>query len=246
MPASLGRHNWKESARNVYLVTHLAETQGIGMERDWGYVTKEVNLADYLRRIVGHLDLLIPILLRFPGLALEVGCGTASHSCFLTYFGTQCISTDINPTAMRKARETRCRFKGKNRLVLADAFDLPFPSETFDLCFSTGFMEHFDDVQIARLLKEQLRVAKRIIFSVPSDRYPGGRIGDERNLRPKEWNEILINALAGSDCDFSTRYYYGGRNRPKDLVTRRYPEGPRFVGVSVETKTDQRGRGVAN
>jgi hypothetical protein len=45
-------------------------------------------------------------------------------------------------------------------------------------------MEHFSDQEIFWLLREQIRVGKRVVFSVPSDHYPVREWGDERQLSP--------------------------------------------------------------
>ncbi|MFC1956460.1 class I SAM-dependent methyltransferase [Chloroflexota bacterium] len=73
----------------------------------------------------------------------------------------------------------------------ADAYNLPFRDNRFAVCFSQGFFEHFDDHNINKLLKEQLRVSNVVVFSVPTFYYPAQEFGDERLISREDWLEIL-------------------------------------------------------
>ena len=64
-------------------------------------------------------------------------------------------------------------------------------------------MEHFKDNEIVSLLKEQLRVSKRVFFSVPNKNYNHRDFGNERLLYSREWERIL----AGFDIFLSKNYY---------------------------------------
>lgn len=67
---------------------------------------------------------------------------------------------DISLEALQKHRST---FSGEGRTdfaLQADLFCLPFESDQFDVAFNLGVMEHFNDSEIIRALKELRRVAK--------------------------------------------------------------------------------------
>lgn len=203
-------------------------------ERRWYYEVCGVNLVDYVKRIFTHLDLLTTILFVGPRRVLEVGCGTASHSCFLSYFGVRCFSSDKNPGAMAAAAITKRRFGGRNPVVRGDAFQLPFADHTFDACFSSGVMEHFSDEEICLLLSEQLRVARRVVFSVPSDHYPLREWGDERQLNPHQWMHILTSCTSPLGATVQARYQRLDLKRVKDILVERRLVGPRFVLATTE------------
>lgn len=74
--------------------------------------------------------------------------------------------------------------------------------ESFSTAFSLGFLNRLDDPDVRRLVAEQLRVAKRAVFSVPSDRHPRAPFAEGRYLAPAQWERIL--APVGS---VSARYY---------------------------------------
>jgi len=203
-----------------------------GKER-WHYELLGVKLIYYLRVIFEHLDLLITLLSPSTRRVLEVGCGTASHSCFLSYFGKHSFSLDDNPAAMVAAAETKRRFGGRNQVVRGDAFYLPFADNAMDVCFSAGLMEHFGDEEIVSLLREQTRVGRRVVFSVPSDHYPLREFGDERQLSPHQWMQILTSCTGPVGARVHARYQRFDLKRVKDVLVARRRLGPRFVLCSV-------------
>ena len=110
---------------------------------------------------------------------------------------------------MNIAGQNSAYLNGKVIFQIADAHNLPFNNDSFDLCFSQGFFEHFDDEDIIKLIQEQLRVAKVIIFSVPTFWYPIQDFGDERLMKKEEWLEIL------SQFNIEKAVYYTGRKGTK-------------------------------
>jgi hypothetical protein len=92
--------------------------------------------------------------------------------------------------------------------VRADAFAMPFASQYFDAAFSQGLFEHFSDKNIYRLAAEQLRVARHVYISVPSQFYPHvwrigpGLIGNERLKGLAFWK----SRLRGFNVDLATYY----------------------------------------
>ncbi|GAI49981.1 unnamed protein product, partial [marine sediment metagenome] len=69
------------------------------------------------------------------------------------------------------------------------------------------FFEHFDDANIGKLLREQLRVARMVIFSVPTLWYPRRDFGNERLMEKEDWLRIL----AGFKVEKAVYYTYAKR-----------------------------------
>jgi SAM-dependent methyltransferase len=136
---------------------------------------------------------------------LEVGSGSGALSIFLSHLGYKIISIDNDEEVLNIARRNNAYLNGKVTFKKADAYRLPFKDNSFDLCFSQGFFEHFNDDDIRKLLREQLRVAKAIIFSVPAFWYPKQDFGDERLMKKEDWSEIL------SQFKVEEAAYYAGR-----------------------------------
>jgi trans-aconitate methyltransferase len=143
--------------------------------------------------------------------AIEIGCGRGIHSIFLSYFISTVIGIDNSVALVEKARIDNSRFRGRARFLARDAFKLDFPKETFDVCFSQGFLEHFTDEEICLLIRNQLWIAKIIVASVPSVFYSTKDRGDERLMSIEEWGEVLKN--------FDTyMFYYGFKPRQPERI----------------------------
>jgi arsenite methyltransferase len=92
---------------------------------------------------------------------LEVGCATGRTTCYLAkHYGSRVVGVDLLPGMVREARQrTReARVEALTEFRVADAQDLPFADETFEVVigeFITGLL-----VDKARALRGYLRVLK--------------------------------------------------------------------------------------
>lgn len=90
---------------------------------------------------------------------LEVGAGRGSASAFFSNNGYQTTLLDSSDKVLNVAKTI---FK-KNNLhadfVVGNALSLPFNNESFDIVFSIGLLEHFDEV--LKPISEQIRVLNK-------------------------------------------------------------------------------------
>ena len=177
---------------------------------DWQQYYKErpVSLERFIDNIWDHKPFLVEITStgrKNKKEILEVGSGSGALSIFLSHLGYKIISIDNDEGVLDIARQNNAYLNGKVTFQKADAYRLPFRDNSFDVCFSQGFFEHFDDGHIRELVQEQLRVAKVIIFSVPTFWYPKQDFGDERLMKKEDWLEIL------SEFKAEKAAYYAGR-----------------------------------
>lgn len=56
--------------------------------------------------------------------------------------------------------------------LVGDAFAFPFTPSSFDFVFSSLFLHHFEDQQIAELLKTFSQIARRAVLAIDLDRGP--------------------------------------------------------------------------
>lgn len=116
------------------------------------------EVVDYLLKITGKKSKCI-----------EIGCGSGTYAVELVARGRNCLATDISQSALRLTEEKARRlYNLKIKTKIVDALGMPFPSNTFDLVFSDGVIEHLD---IPRVLKEMKRVLKPegwLVAKVPS------------------------------------------------------------------------------
>ncbi len=90
---------------------------------------------------------------------LEVGCGAARLSCLLASKGFLTIGLDYSESALKAAQQNYYLKHNEGQFVLGDAYNLPFPDESFEIVLSTGLLEHFADPQ--PVVDEMVRVLKK-------------------------------------------------------------------------------------
>lgn len=155
------------------------------------FYSAEVSVKDFLSNLQTHAEFIEAIFNERPQKILEVGIGTGGMGLFFSLLGIETVGVDNNDKIIKAAKNLNRKLGGKTTLTNANAFQLPFGNNSFDLIFSQGFLEHFTDQEIIRLLNEQIRVGRKVFFSVPNNFYPQKDFGDERLLSKKDWEKIL-------------------------------------------------------
>ena len=206
---------------------------------DWRkFRVDEISWMTFVKRNLIHWDLLRAALRRAHGSVLEVGVGSGAQSALLSRWIPHTITVDNDTRIMWAALPNLRRFGPRARLVGADAFRLPFPDASIGVAISQGLMEHFANRAIGGLLREQLRVCRSVVFSVPSDRYPRQDVGNERLLSPARWQEIVQGATDDGRYTVRARYYRGDVESLKYSVLARRPLGPFSVLVTIDPRPD--------
>ncbi len=90
---------------------------------------------------------------------LEVGCGRGSMSAYFADAGWDCTMLDISPRAIELARRAFTQYQLPAMFNVGDCLSLPYNDESFDLCFSIGLLEHFQNID--EVIQEQVRVLVR-------------------------------------------------------------------------------------
>ncbi len=97
---------------------------------------------------------------------LEIGCGVGAQTKILAekFPHLQITAVDISPQQLARAREHLKPeiAKGQVKLIQAHANELPFADNTFDVAFSTWFLEHVKEP--VQILSEVRRVLKSEAF----------------------------------------------------------------------------------
>lgn len=103
---------------------------------------------------------------------LEIGVGMGADYLEWLKAGAQAQGVDLSMASIEKARQ-RCQAAGfKPELRVADAEQLPFPENSFDIVYSYGVIHHSPNTQ--QCVREALRVvkpggtAKLMIYHHPS------------------------------------------------------------------------------
>jgi len=210
LPEALARRRGEKGPRYAYKMAGVIDRiSGKAWADFYGAPMDEEEISENLKN---HMKFLEKVVSNKPGKVIEVGCGSGTMSAFLSARVANIVSVDNDPEVIASARENCGKLKGNVEFREEDAFNLSFADDTFDVAFSQGFLEHFSDTDIRKLVREQLRVAKEVIFSAPSFYYRNRDFGNERLLLKRQWREILKGFNATEDG------YYLYTRRKKNLL----------------------------
>jgi chaperonin cofactor prefoldin len=179
----------------------LSSAGGRRVSSDWAkFYSKEITNEDMAKNIEHHqyfIDLIFDWAnkisnSRTPKL-VEIGVGTATMSIYLSKRYFEVFGLDLDPLIVAKAIETNNRLGGHAKFIAMDALALSkfFKENTFDIAFSQGTLEHFDNENLKQILEAQLAIAKCVILSVPSVNWRQEDFGDERRMTVEEWKKLL-------------------------------------------------------
>lgn len=93
---------------------------------------------------------------------LEPGSGTALISHHLARAGARVTLCDLSDNAVRGAA-LRFKHNRDTGILRADLLHLPFASDSFDIVWNAGVMEHFAEPHLLEALQEMARVSRRFI-----------------------------------------------------------------------------------
>lgn len=179
----------------------IAGNQGLHWH-DYYEVVGSSSWVDFVASILYNERYLLKIIQTKPSSVLEVGTGRGLHAIALSHIVPEVVGIDADENLVDNAPVLNAKFKGKADFARMDAFHLGFGKNSFSVCCSQGFFEHFNDSEILSLLDEQLRVAPQVIFSVPSYYYPVKNFGNERLITLEEWLRIMETHMVDA-------FYYG-------------------------------------
>ena len=89
---------------------------------------------------------------------LEVGAGSGRDSFQLARDQAQVYVVDYSPKSLEIIQDLNKKESSQIHCILADAFQMPIPDNSFDIVFHQGLLEHFRDPY--PLLKENYRILK--------------------------------------------------------------------------------------
>lgn len=114
-----------------------------------------LSQAEGSQEYFGGYVQLVKSLASLDDLILDLGCGTGHSSYLLSNGGYRVVGSDLSPLFLSQKRGACTSVL---HFAAADAFELPFPSETFDIVASFQFIEHIPDVP--QVLNEMDRVLR--------------------------------------------------------------------------------------
>jgi len=151
------------------------------------------NYNEYILNAVKKRKELYNLLNKYPknSKILEAGCGTSALSIYLSK-KLNITGIDLNKDMLYLAKKMNTSFNGKVKYYSEDIFNMSFKSNSFDVVYSHGVLEHFNESKIINAINEGLRVSKKYIISVPTiwDR-SNNLLGDENLWTKRKWESII-------------------------------------------------------
>ena len=144
------------------------------------------------------------------GKVIESGCGTGLMAGYLQKKGLNVTALDLSQKVLDYAKEI-----AENSKIIApckyeqgDILNLGYKRNSFDVSYSNGVLEHFNDDDIVQILKQQMDISKYVMFGVPSTYFNMNEkmLGNERSLSLKEWARLVD--LAGGKIVEQTSFHY--------------------------------------
>lgn len=137
---------------------------------------------------------------------IECGSGTSVVSIYLASQGYEVTAIDIEDEVIDLSKKLAEDYyatleenpKSKLHFEKKSIFDLDYLKDTFDVAFSNGVLEHFNDEEIVQIIKQQLFIAKTTIVGIPTKYFEKkeAKYGNERVLELSYWRK-LINDSGG-------------------------------------------------
>lgn len=121
---------------------------------------------------------------------LDIACGTGGWLLTCQQLGATPYGIDISEKAITFCKEVMA----KDHFHVADAEQLPFADNSFDVITCLGSLEHFRDQKVA--IKEILRVAKtnaKIVISVPNSGFLTRRLGLYKGTQQADYLELVLS-----------------------------------------------------
>lgn len=142
---------------------------------------------------------------------IEMGCGTGLMAGYLQKLGLNVTALDLSQKVLGYAHEIAkqsnviepCKYEQ------GDILNLKYKANTFDVSYSNGVLEHFNDDEVITILKQQMKISKYVIFGIPSTYFNMNEkmLGNERSLTLKEWSK-LIEQAGGHIIEQTSFHYY--------------------------------------
>ena len=142
---------------------------------------------------------------------IEMGCGTGLMAGYLQKLGLDVTALDLSQKVLDYAYEIAkqsniikpCKYEQ------GDILNLKYKANTFDVSYSNGVLEHFNDDEVVTILKQQMKISKYVIFGVPSTYFNMNEkmLGNERSLTLREWSK-LVEKAGGYIIEQTSFHYY--------------------------------------
>ena len=181
-------------------------------------IEKKGTLENYVDDKIKNKKILINLIKKYSkkNKLIESGSGTGVLSTYMASLGYDVTGIDIDEDILKLSKKITKNYNSKNKpnFQKKSIFELDYRKNTFDVSFSNGVLEHFTDEQIIDTLKQQMKIAKVVIFGIPTKYFnqEEAMYGDERYMSYKFWRNLINNA-GGMILEEKSMHYMNKRKR---------------------------------
>lgn len=181
-------------------------------------IKKKKNIENYINDKIKYKKPLIELVIKYATNhnAIETGSGTGVISTYIASKGYNVVSIDIDSQMLLLAKKIAENFDRTNKPIFKkdSIFSLEYQENEFDVSFSNGVLEHFSDAEIVDTLKRQMRIAKVVVFGIPTRYFDKkeAMYGNERYMKFSYWR-YLIKIAGGVIIEEKSMHYMNFKNR---------------------------------
>lgn len=181
-------------------------------------IEKKGTLENYIDDKIKNKKVLINLIKKYSknNKLIESGSGTGVLSTYMASLGYDVTGIDIDEDILKLSKKIAKNYNSKNKpnFQKKSIFELDYKKNDFDVSFSNGVLEHFTNEQIIDTLKQQMKIAKIVIFGIPTKYFnqEEAMYGDERYMSYKFWRN-LINDAGGIVLEEKSMHYMNKRKR---------------------------------
>ena len=181
-------------------------------------IEKKGTLENYVDDKIKNKKILINLIKKYSKREklIESGSGTGVLSTYMASLGYDVTAIDIDDKILKLSKKIAKNYNSTNKpnFQKKSIFELDYKPNTFDVSFSNGVLEHFTDKEIVETLKQQMTIARTVIFGIPTKYFnqEEAMYGDERYMDYKVWRN-LIKESGGIILEEKSMHYMNRRKR---------------------------------
>ena len=181
-------------------------------------IKKQGSVENYIKNKIKFKKPLIGLIKKYAlnKRIIETGSGTGIISTYFANEGFDVTALDIDDDMLKLANQISSQYNENRKPIFKkeSILNLNYKSDEFDVAFSNGVLEHFNDDEIVNTLSQQMNISKIVIFGVPTKHFnqEEAMYGDERYLDYKYWRD-LIKKSGGIILEEKSMHYTGIKNR---------------------------------
>ena len=126
---------------------------------------------------------------------MELGAGTGVLALYISSLynnKVDALDKDHDMISLSK-KYFLSKFKNSNINYLCNDIRNINIKEKYDVCYSIGILEHYNDDEIIELINKQVAISKYVIFGIPTKYFDEDKkmYGNERYLPLQYWRKII-------------------------------------------------------